>query len=318
MPDYGWEVMLWNPVTGWSPYGKPSQAAGITVGHNGTAQAFAEQLLSERARELTNTGGRLRATVVSYDSAGPLSEILASVEMTRPITEPGRAAGGSRNTVPSAMPQDNWQPAYAPWRRGGWYVTNIRYPDGATGCVSRNYPDGKWRIVCDSRPDAHEKHTFRTRDDAARAERGLAAARWGRVAELAAGLAPVTGPGTAPNTSDAPCAACGTVVKAGQGLEVPGTRVPAAVLDSSCSRAIGREQADPGGSRVAPDGYAHHVGQPHHGPVPALAAESLPPVTRAGLRPGKGAAASPGRSARSTARRRPEQSPAATRGRGRR
>ena len=77
MPDYGWEVMLWNPVTGWSPYGTPSQAAGITVGYNGTAQAFAEQLLNERAGELGNAGGRLRVTVSSYDPGGPPSEILA-------------------------------------------------------------------------------------------------------------------------------------------------------------------------------------------------------------------------------------------------
>jgi hypothetical protein len=84
MPDYGWEVMLWDPVTGWSPYGKPSHAAGITVGYNGTAQAFAEQLLNDRAKELGNAGGRLRVTVDSYDPAGPPSEILAEAEMTRP------------------------------------------------------------------------------------------------------------------------------------------------------------------------------------------------------------------------------------------
>lgn len=84
MPDYGWEVMLWNPVTGWSPHGKSSQAAGITVGYNGTAQAFAEQLLNERARELGNSGGRLRVTASSYDPGGPPSEILAEAEITLP------------------------------------------------------------------------------------------------------------------------------------------------------------------------------------------------------------------------------------------
>ena len=41
---------------------------------------------------------------------------------------------------------------YSPWRHGGWYVDNIRYPSGAVGCVSRNYRDRKWRIVCDPRP----------------------------------------------------------------------------------------------------------------------------------------------------------------------
>lgn len=55
--------------------------------------------------------------------------------------------------------------AYSPWRHGGWYVSGIRYPEGGCGCVSRNYPDNKWRIACLD----HEK-TFKSRDDAARAE----------------------------------------------------------------------------------------------------------------------------------------------------
>lgn len=65
-----------------------------------------------------------------------------------------------------------WIPRYSEWRHGGWYVDNLRYPSGAVGCVSRNYPDGKWRIVCDPRPH-HEQPTFRSRDEAARAERDL-------------------------------------------------------------------------------------------------------------------------------------------------
>lgn len=64
----------------------------------------------------------------------------------------------------------DWTPEYEPWRHGGWYVTNVRYPSGAVGCVSRNYPDRKWRIVCDSRP-WETAATFPTRDAAARAER---------------------------------------------------------------------------------------------------------------------------------------------------
>lgn len=63
---------------------------------------------------------------------------------------------------------------YSPWRHGGWY-TNVMYPSGACGCVSRNYPDGKWRIVCDRRPEA-EQETYPNRDAAARAERDLIAA----------------------------------------------------------------------------------------------------------------------------------------------
>jgi hypothetical protein len=58
---------------------------------------------------------------------------------------------------------------YDRWRHGGWYVTNIRYPSGAVGCVSRNYPDKKWRIVCDDR-EFDEQPTFPNRDAAALAK----------------------------------------------------------------------------------------------------------------------------------------------------
>lgn len=58
--------------------------------------------------------------------------------------------------------------SYWPWRHGGWY-TNVRYPSGACGCVSRNYEDRKWRIACDPRP-FESQPTFKTRDDAALAE----------------------------------------------------------------------------------------------------------------------------------------------------
>lgn len=58
---------------------------------------------------------------------------------------------------------------YSAWRHGGWYVDNVRYPSGAIGCVSRNYADGKWRIACDPRP-FDQQPTFKSRDDAARAE----------------------------------------------------------------------------------------------------------------------------------------------------
>lgn len=60
-----------------------------------------------------------------------------------------------------------WTPQYSPWRHGGWYVSNLQYPNRASGCVSSNYPDGKWRIVCDGRPT---DYTYPTRDAAARAE----------------------------------------------------------------------------------------------------------------------------------------------------
>jgi hypothetical protein len=63
---------------------------------------------------------------------------------------------------------------YSRWRHGGWYVAGTRWPNGGCGCVSRNYEDGKWRIVCDPRP-FDVAPTFKTRDDAARAERVLVA-----------------------------------------------------------------------------------------------------------------------------------------------
>ncbi len=62
--------------------------------------------------------------------------------------------------------------SYEPWRHGGWYVMNIRYPSGAVGCVSRNYDDRKWRIVCDPRP-FEERPTFPNRDAAAQGELDL-------------------------------------------------------------------------------------------------------------------------------------------------
>jgi hypothetical protein len=228
------------------------------------------------------------------------------------ITPAEAAAPPSNNLTPTAA-QDNWEPAYSPWRHGGWYVNNIHYPSGAVGCVSRNFPDRKWRIVCDDRPNAHEKYTYANRDAAAQAERELARARWQRIAQLAAGLAPAGQLGTSPNDSDAPCTACGMVVYAEQGVVVPGTSMPAAVLDSSCAKAIAREQADPGGARVAPAGYARNTGQAHQGLPQALAAECFPPTPAAGLPPENGAATSSGPPGRGTSRRQPGRSPRATR-----
>lgn len=65
---------------------------------------------------------------------------------------------------------------YSAWRHGGWYVHEVRYANGAIGCVSRNYADGKWRIACDPRP-FDQQPTFRTRDAAAAAELELAKGR---------------------------------------------------------------------------------------------------------------------------------------------
>ena len=70
---------------------------------------------------------------------------------------------------------------YSRWRHGGWYVSGIRYPSGACGCVSSNYPDKKWRIVCDDRRQALNEPgdvTFGSREAAARAEQVLALHAW--------------------------------------------------------------------------------------------------------------------------------------------
>ncbi|CAM3421753.1 hypothetical protein [Paracidovorax anthurii] len=70
---------------------------------------------------------------------------------------------------------------YSRWRHGGWYVSGVRYPSGACGCVSRNYPDRKWRIVCDDRRQEMNgpgDATFGSCDEAARAEQTLALDAW--------------------------------------------------------------------------------------------------------------------------------------------
>jgi hypothetical protein len=87
------------------------------------------------------------------------------------------ASPSAQRNGPHLVPPQGWNPAYTPWRHGGWYVSNLRYPSGAIGCVSNNYPDGKWRIVCDPRRQdlaGPGDITFPTRDAAARAEYALA------------------------------------------------------------------------------------------------------------------------------------------------
>lgn len=79
------------------------------------------------------------------------------------------AQSGTTNAAEGQFPTPPEQFHYSRWRHGGWYVHNVRYPNGAIGCVSRNYDDHKWRIACHPSP-IEEQPTFKTRDEAARAE----------------------------------------------------------------------------------------------------------------------------------------------------
>lgn len=138
-----------------------------------------------------------------------------------------------------------WQPQYSPWRHGGWYVDNVRYPSGAVGCVSRNYADRKWRIACDDRPDAFERFTYPNRDAAARAEYELAqAAHAERLRTLAAKVYGIGHSDNRPNHRDASCAACGGGVRAGTGLEVLGVaRCFTVYLHNTCAARVAEAQA---------------------------------------------------------------------------
>lgn len=109
--------------------------------------------------------------------------------MTRPpaYTAPRQNGDGAIVLYEGQQLGPSREYVYSRWRHGGWYVDNVRYPSGAVGCVSRNMtgPDGlsdrKWRIVCDDRRRVGTKvpaaqvvdHTYRSRDEAAAAERKL-------------------------------------------------------------------------------------------------------------------------------------------------
>ncbi len=64
----------------------------------------------------------------------------------------------------------DWAPSFDPWRHGGYYVTNLRYPTGAVGCVAKVGARDQWSIAC---PDGWGAHVarFSNRRDAAQAER---------------------------------------------------------------------------------------------------------------------------------------------------
>lgn len=108
---------------------------------------------------------------------------IASIGDGQPETGLGKTAAGdfdgfqcrvcffeSNEIADFVAPDPDFEPAYTSWRHGGWYVHGVSHRNGGIGCVSRNYPDRKWRIVCDSRDG---EHTYRSRDEAARAEYAL-------------------------------------------------------------------------------------------------------------------------------------------------
>ena len=68
-------------------------------------------------------------------------------------------------------PTEEWEPVFSPWRHGGSYVTNLRYPNGACGCIvsARHSDDGFFHIACGPRELTSIK--FKTRREAAYAER---------------------------------------------------------------------------------------------------------------------------------------------------
>jgi hypothetical protein len=77
---------------------------------------------------------------------------------------------GSDEIGDFVAPDPDFEPSYERRRHGGWYVLGVRHRNGAVGCVSRKHPDRRWRIVCDPRDG---DHTYRSRDEAARAEYAL-------------------------------------------------------------------------------------------------------------------------------------------------
>lgn len=119
---------------------------------------------------------------------------------------------------------ETWTPAYSPWRHGGWYVGNVRYPSGAVGCVSRNYQDRKWRIVCDTRgePFTSVDYTYPNRDAAARAERELTEAQMARFLRLVRELSDFGQYPPEENITDGTCYLCGMTVQAGKGMFATG------------------------------------------------------------------------------------------------
>lgn len=87
------------------------------------------------------------------------------------------------SAIIAELTSEKWRPSYEPWRHGGSYVWNLRYPSGAVGCIAsaRHTISGKFEIACDPRrgTGVDEKELqYKTRDEAAYAERDLVVQMW--------------------------------------------------------------------------------------------------------------------------------------------
>lgn len=118
----------------------------------------------ELVSHVATTGALFKQSIINaLSETNPQSQVVAGA-VTQLLAE--------LNEVVQGAPVTPWEPVFSDWRQGGYYVSNLRYPNGAVGCVSNNYHDGKWRIVCDKRP-FDERPTFATREAAAHAEKAL-------------------------------------------------------------------------------------------------------------------------------------------------
>lgn len=82
----------------------------------------------------------------------------------------------------SYMGRADWVPGYSVWRHGGSYVSGVRYPSGAIGCIAsaRHTISGRFEVAC------FDLGKFKTRREAADAERQFAVDVSARVLQLLA------------------------------------------------------------------------------------------------------------------------------------
>ena len=104
-----------------------------------------------------------------------------TIELQTPSGYKFRVYGApNRETIEQHITQlsdPNFRFSYEHWRHGGSY-TNVIYPSGACGCIASKLHtiSGQFEIACDPRPD--NRLTYRTREDAANAEREIVLEMW--------------------------------------------------------------------------------------------------------------------------------------------